>query len=388
MRKSDDEQSNLSDDLDDEIPSFSDYNSDEDETFNPAMEKLDEDAAMEIHVEEREDVTEYKKKFVRKFITLGFINNDNAPSEEAAKSLPDDLECPPADVVETTVVIFHDESIFNANEDQQTQWGTPDTIMIKPKGKGLGIMVFDFIDEHNGYLALNDDEYQKALEVYGSAIKKEARVLLEYGEGKEGYWTSERFLSQMEAADKIAEIKYPKSEGYKVVWVFDNSSCHNAYSDDALLASRMNAKPGGKQPALRNTIWNGQAQKMVFSIGVPKGQIQILKERHCYVQGMKLEEMRKVISSHTDFADEKTKLEQFLQNLGHICIMLPKFHCELNPIERCWGQAKRYTRAYTNYTFPALRRNIPPALDSVTTENIQNYFRKVRHYNVCICGRF
>ena len=74
MRKSDDEQSNLSDDLDDEIPSFSDYNWDEDETFNPAMEKLDEDAAMEIHVEEREDVTEYKKKFVRKFITLGFIN--------------------------------------------------------------------------------------------------------------------------------------------------------------------------------------------------------------------------------------------------------------------------------------------------------------------------
>ena len=51
-RKSDDEESNLSDDLDDEIPTFSDYNSDEDDTFNAAIEKLDEDAAMEIHVEE------------------------------------------------------------------------------------------------------------------------------------------------------------------------------------------------------------------------------------------------------------------------------------------------------------------------------------------------
>ena len=135
---------------------------------------------------EWEDVTEYRKKFIRKFIALGFINNDNAPSEEAAKSLPGDLECPPANVVEKTVVIFHDESIFNANEDQQTQWGTPDTIMIKLKGKGSGIMVSDFIDEHNGYLALNNDEYQKALEVYGSAIKKEATALLEYGEGKDG----------------------------------------------------------------------------------------------------------------------------------------------------------------------------------------------------------
>ena len=25
------------------------------------------------------------------------------------------------------------------------------------------------------------------------------------------------------------------------------------------------------------------------------------------------------------------------------------YHCEVNPIERCWFQAKRYTRAYCNY---------------------------------------
>ena len=30
--------------------------------------------------------------------------------------------------------------------------------------------------------------------------------------------------------------------------------------------------------------------------------------------------------------------------------MLTKFHCELNPIEKCWGQAKLYSKAYTNYT--------------------------------------
>ena len=289
-------------------------------------------------------------------------------------------EYPPADIVEKTVVIFHDESIFSAKEDQHTQWGTSDTITIKPKSKGSGIMVSDFIDEHNGYLALTEDEHQKAKEVYGSSVKKEAKVFLVYGEGREGYWTSERFLSQMDSAVKIADIKYPKSEGYKVVWVFDNSSCHNAYAEDALIAAHMNAKTGGKQAALRDTIWNGQTQKMVFSIGVPKGLIQVLKERKCYVPGMKLEEMRRVISSHSDFADEKTKLETFLHECGHICIMLPKFHYELNPIERCWGQAKRYTRAYTNYTFPGLWKNIPLALGLVSKENIQNYFRKVRHY--------
>ena len=58
------------------------------------------------------------KRLLGSLLLLGFINDDNAPSEEAAKSLPNDLESPPADVVKKTVVIFHDESIFNANEDQ------------------------------------------------------------------------------------------------------------------------------------------------------------------------------------------------------------------------------------------------------------------------------
>ncbi len=33
----------------------------------------------------------------------------------------------------------------------------------------------------------------------------------------------------------------------------------------------------------------------------------------------------------------------FLEDKGHTAYFLPKFHCELNPIERVWGQAKRYS---------------------------------------------
>ena len=56
------------------------------------------------------------------------------------------------------------------------------------------------------------------------------------------------------------------------------------------------------------------------------------------------------------------------------------FHCELNPIKRCWAQAKRYTRAYSNYTIAGLRRNVPDGLETVTLENIKNHYRKVRTY--------
>ena len=67
----------------------------------------------------------------------------------------------------------------------------------------------------------------------------------------------------------------------------------------------MNAKPCGKQPCMRDTIWQGHVQRMVFSIGIPKGLIQVLKERQCYQSSMKLEDMRKEIASHPNFKDER-----------------------------------------------------------------------------------
>ncbi|CAJ0644875.1 13085_t:CDS:1, partial [Entrophospora sp. SA101] len=50
------------------------------------------------------------------------------------------------------------------------------------------------------------------------------------------------------------------------VFAFDNSSNHAAFSNDALVAKRMNLKPGGKQPVMHDTYFgqNKQPQSMVF----------------------------------------------------------------------------------------------------------------------------
>ena len=45
-----------------------------------------------------------------------------------------------------------------SNEDQSSQWGFKGEKMLKPKSKGSGIMVSDFVDEHNGFLAFSDTE--------------------------------------------------------------------------------------------------------------------------------------------------------------------------------------------------------------------------------------
>ena len=66
--------------------------------------------------------------------------------------------------------------------------------MIKPKGKGRGLMVSDFIDEHDGFLALTPDE---AAEVPHLSRRK-AREILKYGAEQEGYWNSNRFMGTSE----------------------------------------------------------------------------------------------------------------------------------------------------------------------------------------------
>ena len=55
---------------------------------------------------------------------------------------------------------------------------------------------------------------------------------------------------------------------------------------------------------------------------------------------------KRVLSLQEDFQSEKPELQILIEKAGHICIFLPKFHCELNPIELYWGYAK-----YSKFNF-------------------------------------
>ena len=107
-------------------------------------------------------------------------------------------------VQDKTIVFFHDESTFQSNDDQPTFWGTKGTHVMRPKSKGAGIMVTEFISERGGYLALTEKEHEIAMETDPS-IRRQAREFHEYGESKEGYWTSDKFMNQMEMAVRKAD---------------------------------------------------------------------------------------------------------------------------------------------------------------------------------------
>ena len=65
----------------------------------------------------------------------------------------------------------------------------------------------------------------------------------------------------------------------------------------------------------------------------------VLQERGIDTSRMKAADMRLVSRNHADFKHEKTALEHLVQEKRQRAIYLPKFHCELNPIERVWGEA-------------------------------------------------
>ncbi|CAN0577416.1 unnamed protein product [Ectocarpus sp. 12 AP-2014] len=88
------------------------------------------------------------------------------------------------------------------------------------------------------------------------------------GKQHDGYWTSDRMCAQLPAAIAMFEpTNGPHRQG---VFIFDNSTGHNAYDKDALLAHKINLAPGGEKVAFR--VFeddNGTKVYPTFQLGDP-----------------------------------------------------------------------------------------------------------------------
>jgi len=75
-----------------------------------------------------------------------------------------------------------------------------------------------------------------------------------------------------------------------------------------------------------------------------------------------------------DFQAQKGQLQEEIEASGHSVIFYPKFHCELNFIERFWCAAKHYTRENCLYTIESLRTTIPAAFRSISSATINKFY--------------
>lgn len=180
----------------------------------------------------------------------------------------------------------------------------------------------------------------------------EARKVIYPGSNGDAWWDMDQLLVQTKHAIEVFEKQFP---GCVALFIYDQSSAHGSLGPDALRASSMNKTDGGKQRVQHDTTIPmsnpnpelcGQPQKMTLDDGTPKGMETVLTERGYDVTGLKARCspvyatdspnrccMSRFLSKEEDFANQESMLEKLIREAGHLCIFLPKFHCELNPIE-------------------------------------------------------
>ena len=114
-----------------------------------------------------------------------------------------------------------------------------------------------------------------------------------------------------------------------------------------------------------------------------KGMAQILTERGFDIACLKAQCKRcepsatmccchQILFNQPDFINVEMILESTCQARGFCVIFLPKFHCELNFIEQCWGDAKRIYHCYPLSSKESeLEMNVIKALDSAPLDSMQ-----------------
>lgn len=331
---------------------------------------------------ERDDVVRYRQEvFAPTFCE--YLKSSARFDEKGNLMIPEGVERP-------IIFVTHDESHFNANDAKMFMWTNDDIRSIRPKGKGKGIMVSDFLTP-GGRLSHGFEDGKREY----------ASELIETGAGKE-WWTNAMMMQQLKKAVTIFKKEFPSCTG---LWLFDNSTNHGAFASDALVASKVRLNPSGKQPKMRNGYFGEpkRTQPMCFPPdseyypGEPKGARVILQERGLWRDGLILTCQNRpgpsrkecspsrdccaqaILGTQPDFLQQKSQIEEYLLSQDQQVLFYPKFHCECNWIERYWGYCKRYTRENCTYSITGLRQNVPAALIEVPPSTIKRYFdRSVR----------
>ena len=173
---------------------------------------------------------------------------------------------------------------------------------------------------------------------------------------------------------------------------FDNATGHQKRADDALSARYMPKFPKhwhgkhGKCNMRQGILPNGQSQDFYYPNDHPdmpgwfKGMKTILEERGFLEEanlraecvGFKCKDQtaacccRQVLFNQPDIVAQKPALFELVESHGHLAFFYPKFHCELNFIEQCWGYAKlQYRMLPPTKNEAEMEKNVQECLDRV-----------------------
>ncbi|KAF9035602.1 hypothetical protein BJ165DRAFT_1562433 [Panaeolus papilionaceus] len=270
-------------------------------------------------------------------------------------------------------------------------------------------MVADFVSAEYGFCRSKDG-------------KQSTQVLFRAGKGREGYFDNDDVRAQLRTAMEICKENWPEIDH---VFIFDNAKTHTKRAEGALSALKMPKGPSAvfgvdvndlgedgklqyvtdgsilkkRVPMSNGKFSNGREQPFYFPsnpesdhplAGQFKGMANILWERGFKnAHQLKAQCSKKftdcppgrtdcccrcLLYNQPDFAEGESILETDAKEFGYQLILLPKFHCELNPIEQCWGYAKRkYRMLPASSKDEDLERNVVSCMDDIPLLTIRRF---------------
>ncbi|KAJ3503578.1 hypothetical protein NLJ89_g8370 [Agrocybe chaxingu] len=341
---------------------------------------------------ERSDVTDYRKNVFLPAMAKLYPRMSQWSSKDGPPTHPD---LTPGE--RRVVVWYHDESTFYAHDRRRKRWvHSSETAKPYKKGEGASLMVADFFSAEYGWLA-------------SRCGKKCARVLFKAGKAREGYFDNDDIRKQLAIAMDILTEDYPDEDH---VFVFDNAKTHTKRAEGALSALKMPKGPSPnfmvevndlgldgklqyktdgkilkKKVPMSNGRFNDGTEQEFYHppghtlAGQFKGMAAILEERGIGTSKLKAQCgkkfsdcapgrkdccCRRTLYNQPDFVNVESLLDADTKARGFGLILLPKFHCELNPIEQCWGYAKRnYRLLPMSSSEEDLEKNVVTCLDEI-----------------------
>ena len=306
--------------------------------------------------------------------------------------------------VQLHVMYFHDESCFHGHDYKKRLWLADSQQKMPGKSKGRLIHISEFIGPEGRIRVPND----KGIFIPDD-LNLDARQTIYPGSNGDPWWDTKQLLVQVTRTLDIFEKKHPNCVA---VLIFDQSSAHASHGEGALNAFAMNKSPGGVEKGKikaygRDTYFPPECTilELQGTIQVlwqlnkdgekePKGVEQILIERGCNIAGLRfkcpkeakctallkypppIEQkccLARILSNHQDFFEEKSQIEELIMERGHKAVFLPKFHCEINPIEMYWGYSKTRYRQVKKASFPDAKVKVVEALEACSIDIIRRF---------------
>ena len=170
------------------------------------------------------------------------------------------------------MILGQDEVIVKQFLFSLLAWTLPDgSRPLIPKDEGLGLMISAFTCRELGFAHTIPDDILKivnrkraktkysdesaATKLFGTPTKTSLTTSpfirqLEYGQNKEGYWTYDHMVIQLEDCIDVLQTQFPD---FDFIFLVDHSNGHDRLQPDGLNLNKISVRYGGKQPIMRNT---------------------------------------------------------------------------------------------------------------------------------------